>query len=393
LKKLAIITTHPIQYNAPWFRLLAERKKVQPKVFYTWGQLEAEAKFDPGFGKKVVWDIPLLEGYEHTFVKNVAVDPGSHHHKGINNPSLINELEAWNPDAILVFGWNFKSHLKVLRHFKKKKTLLFRGDSHLLDETEGVSIKKQLRRVFLKWVYSHIDKALYVGKANNEYFRVHGLKKQQLVFAPHAIDNNRFLQKNAISLRTQWNIPADDLIFLYAGKLEPKKNLPFLMDSFVGARMQNTHLVLVGSGSMEAELKNRWKALDPEVQQHIHFMNFQNQAMMPVVYQSCDIFVLPSRGPGETWGLAVNEAMAAGKPVLVSDACGCSANLVSNGSNGLVFKNNDREDLINKMKQLSVQEDTLSAMGRASREIITPWSFEEICIALEQTLEENPGKK
>ena len=61
-KKIAIVTSHPIQYYAPLFRLLA--KKVELKVFYTWGK-EALVKFDPGFGKKVEWDIPLLDGYEY----------------------------------------------------------------------------------------------------------------------------------------------------------------------------------------------------------------------------------------------------------------------------------------------------------------------------------------
>jgi hypothetical protein len=71
LKKLAIITTHPIQYHAPWFKLLTERKKLNVMVYYTWGQLEHNSKYDPGFGKNVEWDIPLLEGYEYRFVKNI----------------------------------------------------------------------------------------------------------------------------------------------------------------------------------------------------------------------------------------------------------------------------------------------------------------------------------
>ena len=93
MKKLAIITTHPIQYNAPWFKLLQEGRKVEPKVFYTWGQLETGEKYDPGFGKTVQWDIPLLEGYQYVFVNNIATDPGSHHRNGIINPSLNKEID------------------------------------------------------------------------------------------------------------------------------------------------------------------------------------------------------------------------------------------------------------------------------------------------------------
>ena len=163
MKKIAIIISHPIQYHAPLFQLLNERKIINIKVFYTWGQAQSEI-FDPVFGHNRKWDIPLIEGYEYNFVKNVSTDPGSHHFKGIINPTLIKEIETWGPDAVLVFGWSFKSHLNCIRFFHKKLTVLFRGDSTLLDEKAGV--KLILRRLFLYWVYRHIDYALYVGQKN-----------------------------------------------------------------------------------------------------------------------------------------------------------------------------------------------------------------------------------
>jgi glycosyltransferase involved in cell wall biosynthesis len=386
LQKIAIITSHPIQYNAPWFKLLAERKRIALKVFYTWGQLQKENKYDPGFGKNVSWDIPLLQGYNYTFVENTASQPGSHHYKGIDNPTLIREIEAWDPDAVLVFGWKFKSHLKVLRHFKGKRTVVFRGDSNMLDELKGFSIKKMARRIFLKWIYIHVDKAFYVGSANKEYYLRHGIKLRQLIFAPHAVDNDRFCQRAGNDVRQELNIPAGDLIFLYAGKLEAKKNLHFLMTACATAGMQKAHLVIVGNGVLETDLKGQRLNLKKEMQKHIHFMDFQNQAKMPGIYESCDVFVLPSGGPGETWGLAVNEAMASGKPVLVSDKCGCAADLVRDGINGFIFKSNDTEDLVSKMRQLNLPKDTLALMGEASRDIVKDWSFENICVAIEGTM-------
>ena len=136
--KLAIITTHPVQYNAPLFRLLTERNNIKIKVFYTWSQTASGVKFDPGFGKTIEWDIPLLDGYEYNFVENISAKPGSHHYKGINNPTLIKEIKEWNADSLLVYGWNFKSHLKALCFFKNKIPVLFRGDSTLLDEKPGL---------------------------------------------------------------------------------------------------------------------------------------------------------------------------------------------------------------------------------------------------------------
>ncbi|HVG42526.1 MAG TPA: hypothetical protein VM888_13005, partial [Chitinophagaceae bacterium] len=160
MKKIAIVSTHPIQYNAPWFKLLAEKESYTVKVFYTWSQTQVGPKFDPDFGKVIEWDIPLLEGYDYEFVENISKAPGSHHFNGICNPSLNQKIEKWKPDAILVIGWSFKSHLSCLRYFKGKVPILFRGDSTLLNEKPG--LKKIARRLFLRYVYSFVDFALYV---------------------------------------------------------------------------------------------------------------------------------------------------------------------------------------------------------------------------------------
>src|SRR4051794_19160054 len=118
-KRLAIITTHPIQYYAPIFKLLQQRKNIEITVFYTWGESAAN-KYDPDFNKIVEWDIPLLEGYPYQWVKNTSADAGSHHFKGIVNPDLIEKVSKWQPDAVLIFGWAYHSHLKALRYFKGK---------------------------------------------------------------------------------------------------------------------------------------------------------------------------------------------------------------------------------------------------------------------------------
>ena len=70
MKKLAIVTTHPIQYNAPVFRMLQERNVIAIKVFYTWGEKVLENKYDPGFNRVIDWDIPLLNGYDYVMVNN-----------------------------------------------------------------------------------------------------------------------------------------------------------------------------------------------------------------------------------------------------------------------------------------------------------------------------------
>lgn len=385
LKRLAVITTHPIQYNSPWFKLLNERGKIQLKVFYTWGETVLQNKFDPGFDKTIEWDIPLLDGYEYHFVKNISTDPGSHHFNGIDNPGLMNEIEQWNPDSILVIGWSFKSHLKLLRHFKGKIRLLFRGDSNLLDEPAGFSLKKMVRRIFLRWVYHHIDMALYVGTANKGYYLAHGLKNDQLVFAPHAIDNDRFRKVPLSNERAAHGIPPAAVVFIFTGKFEIKKAPLLLLDAFIQLPNGHAHLLMVGDGILEDEIKEKVRQQPVTVSSRIHFLPFQNQLSMPAIYSLGDVLVLPSQGPGETWGLSVNEAMACSKPVLVSDKCGCATDLVKEGLNGYIFSSGDRDELVKKLELILSNRSKLAEMGKRSLEMVEGWRFEKICEAVEQT--------
>src|ERR1700748_3660459 len=150
MKKLAIVTTHPVQYNVPWLVKLVE-KGIQIKVFYTYEQSRSGQVFDTGFGKDIKWDIPLLEGYEYEFVPNTSKRPSLEHFRGIVNPKLTSRIEAWEADGVLVIGWNYSSHLQCLRHFHGRIPVYFRGDSVLLHEKLG--LRKIARRIFLTWVY------------------------------------------------------------------------------------------------------------------------------------------------------------------------------------------------------------------------------------------------
>ena len=380
MRKLAIITTHPIQYYAPVFKLMHERGNIDIKVFYTWGD-KATNKHDPGFGDEIEWDIPVLEGYPYEWIRNTSNQPGSHHFKGIINPDLISRINHWQPDALLVFGWAYHSHLKALRYFKYKLPVYFRGDSTLLDGKPG--FKSTLKTIFLKCIYRHVDHAFYVGTNNKAYFKKYGLKEHQLSFAPHAVDNNRFEISRATevtSLKQSLGIDDSDIVILFAGKLEEKKSPGLLLNSFLSLNLTNIHLVFAGSGNLEAPLKHQAYG-----HQNIHFMGFQNQSVMPVMYQLCDVFCLPSQGPGETWGLAVNEAMACGKAILVSDKCGCAIDLV-NEENGVIFASGSETDLRQALQKLTSSKTSLAQLGENSRLFIKNWSFLRIVEHIENEI-------
>lgn len=372
-RALAIVATHPIQYNAPLFRAVASREDLEVRVFYNWVGA-TETAYDPGFESDIEWDIPLLKGYDSTFVPNTAADPGTHHFRGLVNPELVPRIETWGPDAILVYGWAYQSHLRVLWSFSGRVPVFFRGDSTLLDEDGGV--RTILRRAVLRQVYRMVDVALYVGTNNKAYFRAQGFGEEDLHWAPHAVENTRFADSTgeygdrAAAWRSELGIPEEDMAVLFAGKLGQKKAPDLLLDAYDRVAHQGLHLVFVGSGPMEGELRKR-AAKD----EHIHFLGFQNQSRMPIVYRLGDVFVLPSRS--ETWGLAVNEAMASGRPVLVSDRVGCAPDLVDDGTNGFVCEAGSALSLARRLRTLLKAEDRLNDMGRCSLERIQDWSIQE----------------
>jgi glycosyltransferase involved in cell wall biosynthesis len=374
MKKLAVIITHPIQYYAPIFKLLNDRGKLQIKVFYTWEQ-SIEKIYDVKFGKEIKWDIPLLEGYDYNFSKNVSKKPGSVSFMGVINPTLIKEIKTLNPDAILVFGWNHLSHFKVMRYFKGKIPVYFRGDSTLIDEKQN--IKTIIRRIILKLVYNYVDYAFYVGSENKKYFLKHGLHEEQLIFAPHAVDNDRFSESSgvyenkALLWKNNIGIPDHKIVFLFVGKFEPKKD-PLLLIQAAKAFPEYLFL-FVGNGDLEREMNE-------SAGENVIFLPFQNQSHMPVVYRLGNIFVLPSKGPGETWGLAVNEAMACDRAVLVSNKVGCANDLVRNNENGYIFESQNLNDLIDKIKLSAIN---YHSFGKRSKEIIVDWNFSKIANALE----------
>ena len=119
MNRLAIVTTHPIQYYAPLFQRIAAEDNVSLKVFYS--RLFDETQFDPDFGLDVVWDIPLTQGYDHDSFQ-------CSNKNGILN--MIHSIREFDASALMVFGWNFPGHLSVIRHFSNQHTRLVQRRFH-----------------------------------------------------------------------------------------------------------------------------------------------------------------------------------------------------------------------------------------------------------------------
>lgn len=380
--RLGIVATRPVQYTAPLFRLLAGSERVLPKAFFTWSQTAGGEFFDVEFGMNITWDVPLLEGYEYEFAANVARRPGPGHFFGIRTPSLPAAIERWRADALLVYGWNHASHLGVMRRFRGRLPIFFRGDSTLLDPAPP--IRRALRQVTLRWVYRHVDFAISVGSDNRDYFQWCGIPRQRIAFAPHCVDNGWFEDPagrhdaRATAWRAQLGIEADEVVYVFAGKLIAKKDPTLLLRAFIESGAPG-HLVFFGSGKLEERLRS----LAAE-RRNVHFMPFQNQSGMPAVYRLGDVFALTSCGPGETWGLALNEAMACGRPVIASSRAGGARDLVVGGVTGWTFQAGDAAALARCLTAASkLGREGLDARGENARRHIRAWSLEASARAIE----------
>lgn len=375
--RLAVVLSHPTQYYSPWFRFVRAQGDVEPNVFYLW-DFGVTRKTDRQFGAELCWDVDLLSGYESEFVPNVATDPGTHHFRGLDNPDLTRRLAAWRPDAILLFGYTWRSHLRVVRWARFRGIpLLFRGDSHFI----GRGAPAWPKCLLLRLLYCQFNAFLTVGAANRDYFRTLDVPESRLFFAPHAVDDSLFdparadHQRAAEALRAELGLSTERTVILFAGKFLPAKQPVELLRAFIELHDRGATLLFVGDGPLRDELR---ALAYSHPGADVKFLPFANQSEMPARYLLADVFVLPSRGLYETWGLAVNEAMHMGVPALVSERVGCQRDLVTDGKTGWVFRHNSTDELRAKLDvalKAMRSPETATAMRHRARDRIAHYTY------------------
>jgi glycosyltransferase involved in cell wall biosynthesis len=336
--RVALVASHPIQYHAPWFRALA--RVVDLEVFYCHRQ-DGAGQARAGFGVPFEWDVPLLDGYRFSWLQNVSASPGVGRFQGCDTPEIAERLRSGAFDACIVSGWYLKSYVQAIRAcWKYSIPALVRGDSHL--KTPRSRVKAVVKYLPYRWFLNRIDAHLYVGAANRRYLESYGVPADRLFFAPHFVDNAYFAAGAAQARQTgereriRGELGAADgtTLFLFVGKFADGKRPGDFVDALATLASEGRGDVrgaMVGAGpelpAIEALARTRHAP--------IAFCGFRNQSELPRYYAAADVVVLPSMH--ETWGLVVNEAMACGVPVIVSDGAGCAEDLIDEGKTGFTF--------------------------------------------------------
>ena len=283
-------------------------------------------------------------------------------------------LDAVAPSAVAIPGWSARASLLALEWcLNRKVPAVVMSESQASDERRTVAreyVKRRLIRLF--------SAALVGGVAHQRYLEALGLPPDRIVTGYDVVDNEHFARgadaarADGPNVRQVLGLP--ERYFLASSRFIPKKNLERLLQGYsayrrsVGARAWK--LVILGDGALRASLLAQRERL--ALTEDVLLPGFKQYEDLPKFYGLARAFVHASTV--EQWGLVVNEAMAAGLPVLVSSRCGCVPELVHEGVNGHAFDPSNADELAECLLRMSSGVDDVTAMGNASREIVSRWT-------------------
>ena len=388
--RVGIVATHPIQYQAPWFRALARRSELDLTVYF--GMIPTPRQQAAGFGGAFEWDLPLRDGYRSTVLTSASATPRLAGFFGNRASGLGKTFAADRLEALIVTGWGKSVLVQALREARGLAIpVLVRGESTPLKRRSAI------QRMAHRKLLSRYDAFLAIGAWNRDFYLENGVEAAKIFSCPYFVDNDRFsgertrLEPERASIRAGWGIAPGATCVLVAGKLQPKKRLLDLLGAAQSAfaRGGASHLLVVGDGDERraAEERVRRGAMPAT------FAGFLNQSEIVRAYCAADCLVLPS-DENETWGLVVNEAMACGLPTIVSDRVGCGPDLVEEGVTGSIFPMGDVEALAAKLAEYAGNASAASAMGERARErVLRAYSVEKAVEGTVAALQSVAGRK
>jgi glycosyltransferase involved in cell wall biosynthesis len=375
--RLAHIVTHPIQYFAPLYRELERRPEVELTVFFA-SDFSVRGYQDPGFGREVAWDVPLLDGYRYRLLPSARgrVLTGD---DALHKPSLdvLRAATGKSFEAVWVHGYaSVNTWLAFLATRLRRRTFLVRDEPTL--EHSRSRWRRALKYPVL-WSVFRNSAGLYIGERNRRYLLHYGMRPDRLFPARYCVDNAFFrarleeLQPDRESLRASFGIADGAPAILFCGKFVQKKQPLQTIEAFARLRRRRPcWLLMAGDGELRAEAERL--VAEREIP-NVAFAGFLNQTEIARAYVAADAFVLFS-SDFETWGLVVNEAMNFSLPVVVSDKVGCCEDLVRDGENGHVVPHDDVEALASALEDTLRTPERIRELGRRSREIVDEYSIE-----------------
>jgi 1,2-diacylglycerol 3-alpha-glucosyltransferase len=289
--------------------------------------------------------------------------------------AVVPALTHFRPDVVLIPGWASRGALAALGWCLARKTPAVAMSETTASDHVRASWKERLKRQILGCFRA----GLVGGEPQRAYLASLGMDEKTISLGYNAVDNAHFCEGAAraradATLRTRLGTP--EHFFLASARFIPIKNLIRLLEAFARFRQMRpetrTGLVLLGDGEQRRELEALRSRLN--LKDFAVFPGFRQYNELPGYYGLAAAFIHISRI--EPWGLVVNEAMAAGLPVVVSRQCGCADTLVRDGENGFVVPYDSIEVIAERLAQLDIDDALRARMGARSQEIVAAWSPE-----------------
>lgn len=393
---LAYMVSHPIQYQSPLLRRVAQEPDIDLTVFYG-SAYSVRGYKDEGFGVAVKWDVPLLDGIRHEFLPLIR-DTNAASPLSPLNYGIFSRLRRGRFDALWVHGYSTANSLHAILAAKLLGIpVLLRAEPWLGDRPRSAATLAS-KRAFFAMLRSLVSATLPIGTLNSQYWR-HYLGTQFPQFlVPYAVDNTYFQQRSQAAaatraeLQRELNLDPARPVILFASKLQTRKLCMDLVEAYAqlspgDGREPHPYLLIVGDGEERAALEARARQLGWP---GIRFLGFRNQSELPRFFDLSSVFVLPSRY--EPWGLIVNEAMNAARPVIVSTDVGSYPDLVTDGVTGFTFPPGDVPALTAALRRVLASPETVATMGRNALERVSQWGFEQDVQGLRAALAAVTGK-
>jgi 1,2-diacylglycerol 3-alpha-glucosyltransferase len=297
---------------------------------------------------------------------------GSDFSLGDSSP-LLDALDSVDPDAVAIPGWGFDFARAALAWVRKRGRIAILMSESKEDDSPRVWWKELAKRLFS---VRHFHSAIVGGSKHRAYLRRLGMMEERIFYGYDIVDNGYFID-SVDAIRNRQNpldIPTcvrERRYFLAVNRFIPRKNLAALVIAFSeflkGSEVADAwDLVLLGDGLQKDELVQLVSRLD--LQNRIHFPGFQTYSQISHWYSFANVFIHPALS--EQWGLVVNEAMAAGLPVVLSQRCGCYPELMVEHETGISFDPESHQQLTAAMIRLSENDSLRAFMGQNSRTLI-----------------------
>lgn len=371
--RVLAVASHPVQYLVPIFRLMERHPRLDFQVAYC-SLRGAEAGYDPEFGATVKWDVPLLDGYSWTHIRN-RIFSGQNFIR-LFNPGLWPLIRGGNFDAILCYA-SYRTYSFWIAYLAAKLSrtaFLFGTDTTTLTPLDQRMWKRHVKRLAWPLLFRLADQVIVPSSGTHELMATLGIPDERVTLTPYTVDNDWWTQRatrvDRDAVRAKWRAKLETFVVLFCAKLQPWKRPSDLLRAFAQADTSNAILVFAGDGPLRPTLEAQAESLG--VRERVRFAGFFNQTQLPEVYTAADLLVLPS--VYDAFGVVVNEAMLCGCPVAASSNVGATRDLIAPISPDFIFPCGDVDALAAILSNAARDPARLREMGRRGIEHMRTWT-------------------